>query len=181
MSLKRMSICLLVAALPLAAFAQKVRLGYDKGTDFRKFKSYTWAEPGMPVTRPLLYESVVGSVDNELKAKGLARVEHDGDLVLIPEGGMEFGLNVAASTPIVSSYSVDPSMWIGGPAGPSNLMAPYVPKGTLVLTFVDRAANKVIWNGSVSENLDVENKKKSWERIQKAIVKLLKEFPPKMK
>jgi hypothetical protein len=179
MKLKKMSICLLVAALPLAAFAQKVRRGYDKGTDFRRFKSYTWAEPTMPVTRPLLYESVVGSVDNELKSKGLTRVEHDGDLVLIPEGGMEFGLNVAASTPIISSYSIDPSMWTGGAAGPSNLMAPYVPKGTLVLAFVDRGANKVIWNGSVSENLDIENKKKSLERIQKAIVKLLKEFPPK--
>jgi hypothetical protein len=179
MNLKRMLLCLLVAALPLAAVAQKVRRGYDKGTDFRKFKSYTWAQPSMPVTRPQLYEGVVGSVDNELKSKGLTIMEHDGDLLLIPEGGMEFGLNVAASTPIVSSYSFDPSMWTGGAAGPSNLMAPYVPKGTLVLTFVDRSANKVIWNGSVSENLDVENKKKSWERIQKAIAKLLKEFPPK--
>jgi Domain of unknown function (DUF4136) len=179
MNLKRTLICLLVSVLPLAAFAQKVRRGYDKGTDFGKFKSYTWAEPTMPVTRPLLYQSVVGAVDNELKSKGLTRVEHDGDLILIPQGGMEFGLNQAASTPIVSSYSVDPSMWTGGAAGPSNLMAPYVPKGTLVLAFVDRGANKVIWNGSVSENLDIENKNKSWERIQKAIVNLLKEFPPK--
>ena len=179
MNLKRMSIFLLAGAMPLAAFAQKVRREYDKGTDFRKFKSYTWTEPTMPATRPQLYESVVGSVDNELKSKGLTRAEHDGDLLLIPEGGMEFGMNVAATAPIVSSYSVDPSMWTGGAAGPPNLMAPYVPRGTLVLTFVDRGANKVIWNGSVSENLDIENKKKSWERIQKAIVKLLKEFPPK--
>ena len=181
MNLKKMSICLLVTIFCLTAFAQKVRLGYDKGTDFRKFKSYTWAEPAMPVTRPLLYASVIGSVDQELKSKGLTRVERDGDLVLIPEGGMEYGLNVAASTPIISSYAVDPSMWTGGAAGPSNLMAPYVPKGTLVLTFVDRAASKVIWNGTVSENLDIENKEKSWERIQKAIVKLLKQFPPKAK
>jgi hypothetical protein len=181
MNLKKMSVCVWVAVLSLTAFAQKVHVGYDKGTDFRKFKSYTWAEPSMPVTRPLLYESVIGSVDQELKSKGFTRVERDGDLVLIPEGGMEFGLNVAASTPIVSSYAVDPAMWTGGAAGPSNLMAPYVPKGTLVLTFADRSANKVIWNGTVSENLDIENKKKSWEQIQKAIVKLLKEFPPKAK
>jgi Domain of unknown function (DUF4136) len=181
MKLKQISIFLLIAAFALTAFAQKVRVGYDKGTDFRTFKSYTWAEPSMPVTRPLLYESVIGTVDQELKSKGFTRVERDGDLVLIPEGGMEFGLNVAASTPIISSYAIDPSMWTGGAAGPSNLMAPYVPKGTLVLIFADRSAKKVIWNGTVSENLDIENKKKSWEQIQKAIVKLLKEFPPKAK
>jgi hypothetical protein len=60
-------------------------------------------------------------------------------------------------------------------------MAPYVPEGTFVLTVVDRASNKVIWTGTVKEKLDIENKTKSLERIDKAIVKLLKQFPPKKK
>jgi hypothetical protein len=65
--LKRMWICSLIAALPMAAFAQKVRVGYDKSVDFLKFKSYTWGAPTMPVTRPLLYASVVGWVDRLIK------------------------------------------------------------------------------------------------------------------
>jgi hypothetical protein len=60
-------------------------------------------------------------------------------------------------------------------------MAPYVPEGTLALTFVDRASNKVVWCGTVTEKLDIENKKKSLERVDKAIAKLLKQFPPKGK
>jgi hypothetical protein len=40
-------------------------------------------------------------------------------------------------------------------------MAPYVPEGTLALTFVDRPSNKVVWCGTVTEKLDIENKKKS--------------------
>jgi hypothetical protein len=184
MKVKRIGAYLLIAAFPVTACAQKVRVGYDKGTDFLKFKTYTWGEPTMPVTRPLLYASIVGSIDAELKAKGLAKVERDCDLVLIPAGGMEYGLNQAASAPILPTYSsqpvIDSTNWTG-PAGPSNLMAPYVPEGTLVLTFVDRVSNKVIWSGTVKEKLDIENKMKSLERIDKAIVKLLKQFPPKKK
>src|ERR1700745_1601879 len=100
----KMGIYTLGAALPMAALAQKVRVGYDKGTDFLKFRSYTWAAPAMPTTRPLLYASIMGWVDNELKAKGLTRTERDGDLVLIPAGGMEFGLNQAVATPILPTY-----------------------------------------------------------------------------
>lgn len=185
LNLKKMCVYGLMAAFPVAAFAQKVRTGYDKGTDFLKFKSYTWAAPTMPATRPLLYASIVGKVDYELKSKGLSRVEHDGDLVLIPAGGVEFGLNMAVGTPILPTYGGSPpainsNMWIGS-AGPSNLMAPYVPEGTLMLTFVDRASNTVIWTGTVTQKLDNTNKRKSLEQVDKAIAKLLKQFPPNKK
>ena len=53
-------------------------------------------------------------------------------------------------------------------------------KGTLQLQFVDRSTNKIVWNGMVSEKLDVENKKESLDKIYKAIAKLIKEFPPKV-
>src|ERR1700756_4057351 len=109
-NLMKMGIYTLVIALPVAALAQKVRVGYDKGTDFQKFQSYTWTAPAMPTTRPLLYASVVGWFGGQLKAKGLTRTEKDGDLTLIPEGGMEFGLNRAVDTPILPSYG--PTTWI---------------------------------------------------------------------
>jgi hypothetical protein len=38
-----------------------------------------------------------------------------------------------------------------------------------------------VWSGTVSEKLDIENKKKSLELVDKAIAKLLKQFPPKGK
>jgi hypothetical protein len=174
-----------LAVVSTAAFAQKVKVGYDKSVEFSKFASYTWAQPEMPSTRPLLYASIVGSIDYELKSKGLTSVAKDGDLILIPAGGFEFGVNRAAVTPIIPSYSgapptVDASMWVGA-GGPSNLMAPYVPEGTLVLNFVDRITNKVIWTGSVKEKLDTENKKKSLEQIDKAIAELLRQYPPRKK
>ena len=172
----------MLATLSLSAWAQKVKVGYDKGTDFGKFNTYSWAAPSVPVTRPHLYDTVIGSVDMELRAKGLARVDREGDLILVPASGMEMNVNVAVGTPILPTYvgpppTIDATMWTGA-TGPSNLMAPYVPEGTLVLTFVDRASNKEVWTGMVKEKLDLQNKMKSLERVQKAIAKLLKKFPP---
>jgi hypothetical protein len=178
--------CLLLVMLSTTvAFAQKVDVGYDKSVDFSKYASYTWIRPTSQPTRPILYESIVGSIDHQLNAKGLTRKENDGDLLLIPTGGMEFGLNHAAGTPIVPSYSgpppaVDATMWTGA-GGSSNLMAPYVPEGTLMLTFLDRSANKLIWTGTVKQKLDIEKKTKSLDLIDKAIAKLLKGFPPPRK
>lgn len=178
-------ICVIAAMLAQNVYSQKVKVGYDKGVDFSKFTSYSWADPATPPARPLLYANIVGSIDEKLNARGLNRVNGNGDLVVIPSGGIGFGMNVAAGTPIMPTSSGPPpamnaTMWTGA-GGPSNLMAPYVGEGTLMLTFVNRATNTVIWSGTVTEKLDMEKKNKSLERIEKSIVKLLKEFPPKKK
>jgi hypothetical protein len=174
----------IAAALAPSAFAQKVSVGYDKSADFSKYASYTWAEPATPPARPVLYLSIVGSIDHELKAKGLTRTESNGDLILIPAGGVEIGLSYAAGTPVISSYSGPPlainaTMWTGA-GGPSSLTAIYVSEGALMLSFVDRSTSKVIWSGTVTQKLDMHNKK-YLSLVDKATVKLLKEFPPKKK
>jgi len=177
--------CLVLLVSITSAFAQKTSVGYDKSVDFSKYGSYSWVEPTRPPSRPLLYASITGVIDHELKAKGLVRTENNADLILVPAGGMEFGFNYAAGTPIMPSYggqppTMDATMWTGA-GGASLLMAPSVPEGTLILAFVDRNANKVVWTGTVKQKLDMEEKSKSLDLIDKAIAKLLKDFPPRKK
>jgi len=172
----------ILLTISLPGLSQKVKVGYDKGADFSKFTTYTWTQPAMPASRPVLFEAVVARVDVELEAKGLTKVPKDGDLTLTPSGAVDFGFAGVASTPILPTYSGPPpsvngGMWTGA-TGPSTA-GTYVPEGTLVLTFVDRANNKMVWSGSVKQKLDVEQKNKSLELIDKAIIKLLKEFPGK--
>jgi hypothetical protein len=174
---------LLLAGLITSASAQKVKIGYDRSVDFSRYKTYTWAKPTMPVTRPLLYEMVVGSIDHELTNRGLQRTDQDGDLILIGSGGIDVGINQAAGTPILPTYggapsSIDATMWTGA-QGASISSATYVQEGTLQLQFVDRTANKLVWNGTLSEKLDSTKKQDSLNRIDKGITKLLKQFPPK--
>ena len=163
-------------------FAQKIKVGYDKQADFSKYKTYTWSEPAMPPTHPVLYEAVVARVDVELESKGLSRIPSGGDLTITPSGGVDFGFAGAAGTPYSPTYggpppTLDASMWAGA-SGPSSA-GTYVTEGTLVLTFVDRASNKVVWSGSVKQKLDMQKKTKSLELADKAVIKLLKDFPGK--
>src|SRR5215510_14999690 len=181
----RLYMGLFVALSIASASAQKVKVGYDNSVDFKRYTSYTLAEPGSTPTRPMLYATVVGSIDHQLQSKGLTKTQKDGDLILIPAGGMEFGLNTAAGTPILGTYSasppaIDATMWTGA-GGSSGSAAMSVPEGTLMLNFIDRSANKVIWTGTVSVKLDMEQKQKSLDLVDKAIAKLLKEFPPEKK
>jgi len=174
--------CLCLSALTATVFAQKVEVGYDKSVNFAKYKTYTWTEPAMPPTRPLLYATVVSSIDGNLASKGLQHVEKDGDLLLVSAGGIGFAIVVSGGTPHISTFTGPPpamnsTMWTGA-EGPGQLM-PAVPDGTLELQFVDRKLNQVIWSGTVRQTLDIEKKQKSLELASKAVAKLLKQFPPK--
>jgi Domain of unknown function (DUF4136) len=175
-------LAILVAGFTTLSLAQKVKVGYDNGADFSTYHTYTWAKPQMPATRPILYDYVVNTIDGQLEAKGLKKVEHDGDLTLVPAGGIEYGSNLPAGTPILPIYGGPPpdmnaTMWTG--AYPSAGSGPIVAQGSLTLEFVDRSQNKVIWNGTVTQKLDPTKKQKSVELVGKAIVKLLNGFPPK--
>jgi hypothetical protein len=171
-----------MVAFVAAGFAQKVKTGYDKSTDFSKYKTYTWAKPQNPVPRPLLYQTLVNTIDHELAAKGLVRSDTEGALTLIAAGGIEYGSSLATGTPILPVYGGPPpdlnaTMWTGA-STPSGL-GPIVAQGSLVLEFVDRSQNKVIWSGAVTQKFDPEQKRKSLDAADKAVVKLLKGFPPK--
>lgn len=185
-NLKVLRIRLVVVLLLVAsAHAQKVKVGYDKATDFSRYATYSWAAPATTPTRALLYMNITDGIDSEMKAKGLSRLEKDGDLILIPAGGVDFGINNAASTPFTWSPTgappaIDATMWTGA-GGLENLTATYVPEGTFMLSIVDRNANKVIWTGSVKQKVDIEQKNKALDLINKAIAKLINEFPPKKK
>jgi len=177
---QRILLLALIAFPALNSFAQKVKVGYDKATDFSKFKTYSWAEPAMPAVRPVLAEAVAARVEVELQQKGLIKVTKDGDLTLIPAGGIDFGIAGQAGTPYSPTYSgapptLDATMWTGA-SGPSSA-GTYVPEGALSLTFVDRATNKIVWSGSVKQKLDIEKKNKSLELVDKAVIRLLQQFP----
>lgn len=162
-------------------FAQKVKVQYDKSVDFSKYKSFTMQEPSTTPSRPILYASVIGSIKEDLQAKGLKNVEKDGDLSVIPNGGLGYDLSSApqpSSCANCKAPAID-AQWPAYMAPPGGVGGNPLPKGTLVLDFVDREINKVVWAGAVSQKLNPEKKDESLKKIYAAINKLLEEYPPK--
>jgi len=163
---------LMVVGLTTSGAAQKVKVGYEKSADFSKYKTYSWAKPDHPIERPQLYQLVVQTIDQDLNARGLARTESNGDLTLTARGGIDFGYNMPASA------GMNTGMVYGVDTAPV-LLAPAVAKGTLSLQFLDRTNDKPVWQGTVMQKLDPGKKDEAVILAQKAIDKLLKDFPPK--
>jgi hypothetical protein len=164
-------------------FAQKVKVGYDKSVDFSKYKSYTLQEPPVPSSRPLLYASVVGSIQHEFEGKGLTSMPKDGDVTIIAEGGLDYGLSSPIGATADTSRNsqkpqVDVQLWAGFKP-PEGSAGKGLPEGTLELTMVDRTTNKVVWSGIVTQKLNPDKKEQSLENVGKAINKLLVGYPPK--
>jgi hypothetical protein len=173
----------LVLLMP-CGLAQKVTVGYDKSVDFSQYKSYSLQPPATPSSRPLVYASVVGTIQNELEAKGLVNVPKDGDLTLIAAGDLGYGLSSTEGLLSDSSKNCqaplrDPIPWSGPPPPPSGSSGKPVPKGTLELNFVERESNKLVWSGTVVQKLDERKREESLQKIASAVTKLLTEFPPK--
>jgi hypothetical protein len=181
--MRKLPILFLVLMSVACGLAQKVKVGYDKSTDFTKYRSYTWHAPAITQNRPLLYANVIGSIRSELQVKELVSMDNDGDLTLIAHGGIDYGFGSSSGVTDDSCTNckkplVDPMEWTGT-QGPPGAGGTGLPKGTLELQFIDRASNKVVWRGTVVQKLDPQKKQQSLEKVNTAIHKLLMEYPPK--
>jgi hypothetical protein len=183
MTIRLVTFLCLFACAATTAFPQKVKVGHDKAADFTQYKTYSWTDVKPPVGRPLLYTLLVATIDNELREKGLTKVDDKGDLLLFPAGGVDATYAMSAGAP-VGNYldvplSVSSASWVGPMTLTNGGVSPVVSEGSLMLAFVDRQHGRLVWEGIVSDKFDAADRKKSAERAQKCAVKLLKDFPPK--
>ncbi len=173
---------LLWAACPGILFAQKIKVDYDKGTDFSKFKTYAWGELS-PAAMPLLRLDIIGAIENELAAKGLVKVAANPDVYVGYSGALTGETNQATPAPVYPGIAgppvgVDYGMWTGGASGGG---AAYFPKGSIVIELMDPHAMKIRWRAIGSLKLDAQKKEQSLDRINKAIAKMFTYYPPAKK
>lgn len=169
-----------------AAFAQDVRYNFDKKTDFSNFKTYKWVEiKDAPKFNDLVHQQVKQAIDAQLAAKGLTKSDGDGaDLFVAYQGAI-------AQEKEFSSYDSSwgyGAGWYGGGwyRAPSSSWSTgqtstiYV--GQIAVDMYDSANKNLVWRGIVSKTLDVKAKPDKQEKnLNKAMEKLFKNYPPKVK
>jgi len=166
----------------VSASAQDIRYNFDRETDFAKFKSYKWVSlAGTERLSDLVDKQIKAALDAELARKGLTKTEKDdADLYI----GYQASVGQEKQ---FTSYGTDwgygPGWYRGGWYGPGISMTTgetstiYI--GQLALDMYDSANRTLVWRGLASKTLDPKAKpEKRQKNLDKAAVKLLRNYPP---
>jgi len=180
---------LLVAVLLLGgvqfASAQDVRYNFDSQTDFSKFKTYKWVDvKGADHANQITEGQIRDSVDRQLATKGLTKTDADtADLYI----GMQTAIGTEKQfTSYNTGWGYGPGWgggWYGGMGSTmttGSTSTIYV--GQLALDMYDSNGKKLVWRGAASKTIDPKAKpEKQQKNIDKAVAKLLKNYPPQKK
>src|ERR1044071_1904437 len=93
-SKKLFGVVVLLLLSVAAVSAQKVSVGSDPGVDVSKYKTYAWAQKTASIN-PLISQAIMSSVDAQLAAKGLTKVESDPELTVVVFGSTESDMHVS--------------------------------------------------------------------------------------
>jgi uncharacterized protein DUF4136 len=171
-------------AIVTAAFAQKIKTGYDKSVDFAGFKTYAWTQQQPSPIQPLVATAIAGNIEHELAAKGLRKVDQSQDpdlLVSYHASGTAQSAYMQTDPGYLSTGGIPPpnaTMWAGSlPATP----LPQVMKGTLVIDLADARKKQLVWRSSAQAKVDYDKRSKIYDTVNKIVPEMFKNYPPSEK
>jgi len=160
-----------------AALAQDVNVNYVPGTDFTKYKSYTWVEiQGAEKPDQILDTQIKQAIDKAMAAKGFTKAAGDtADLAI----GYQVALTQQQQWNAYSTGGYGARRYGGGMGTATSTT---INIGTVALDMYDAAAKELVWKGQASKTVSNEkDPEKRQKNLDKAMAKLLKDFPPKPK
>jgi hypothetical protein len=162
---------MLVLLVGASAAAQDVQSNHMPGVDFAKYKTYKWvAIEGASHPNQIVDAQIKQSVDSQLSSKGLTKT--DGD-----KADLYVGYQIA-----VDQEKQWNAYGMGGIrfGGMANAQSSTISIGTLVLDLYDPATKQLVWTGKATKTLNPsESQEKNQKSLDKAMQKLLKNYPPK--
>jgi hypothetical protein len=159
--------------------AQIVNVNFDKSANFLAYKTYKWvAIKDALQLDDLTAEQLVATVDVELAKKGLTKSNSGKPDLLI-------GYQMARpGQKQLTHFNVGASLGsaTGANAATAGAATTTVHSGQLVLDMYESEKQQLVWRGVVSDAIDADAKPaKKQKHMDKAIEKLLKDYPPQKK
>ena len=177
------SIFLIFVLAVASVWAQKVETGYDKSTDFSRYKTFAWIPSTVPATNPVLATLINAGIEHELTQKGLRKVDSDPDLLVKSYGGAtEVAGGFAAEDPNYTASGGAPmpgdNMWVGSlPPTP----VPQVMQGSITVDLIDARQKHLVWRGTAKGKMDYDKREKLLDQANKAVSEIFKKYPPPTK
>jgi hypothetical protein len=152
---------------------QDVKSNHMPGVDFSKFHTYKWV-PIQSASHPnqIVDQEIKQSIDSQLASKGLTKTEGN-------QADLYVGYQVAVDREKQwNAYGTGGGWGWGG--GMATATQSTINVGSLVLDMYDPSTKQLVWTGTATKTIDPSSKQtKNEERLNKAMAKLLKDFPPK--
>ena len=176
MKIMKSALIAIISFAALCALGQDVHYNYDHGANFASYKTYRWVNLDASVNDQLIDRDIKRAVDEQLAQRGLTRVEGEADLYI----GYRAAVTLEKSV----------NLWSTG-MGPGGLgwgdrsvqgQTSTIPVGLLFVDMYDRTTKQLVWRGDVSKTLDLKkDPDKNYKNLQKAMAKLMKNYPPQSK
>jgi hypothetical protein len=154
------------------ASAQEVRYNFMPGTNFAKYHTYKWvAIEGASHPNQIVDAQIKQAIDTQLAAKGLTKTDSD-------KADLYIGYQIAVDQERQwNAYGMGGGLRWGGMASATSST---ISNGTLVVDMYDPSTKQLVWTGNATKTLDPSsNQEKNQKNLDKAMQKLLKNYPPK--
>jgi hypothetical protein len=151
--------------------AQDVTTNAMPGTNFSKYHTYKWVPiEGAAQPNQIVDAQIKQSVEAQLATKGLTKTDSD-------NADLDVGYQVAIDQEKQwNTYSRGGTRWDSMGTVTQSTIA----TGAMVLDMYDPATKQLVWQGRVTKTLDPgANQQKKQKNLDKAMQKLLKNYPPK--
>jgi hypothetical protein len=170
-----------IAVIPAIASAQKTTYDFDKSAPFAQFKSYTMQD-GTPTKNALIDKRIVSAIEMQLAAKGFVRNDNAPDVVVVFHVAFDEQKDISSfsSGPMYGGYGYG---WGGGwGTTTTDVRVRDILVGTLAVDIIDAKKKEVAWRGLGTKEIDTNAKpEKRDQNIGKAVEKIFKNYPPKVK
>lgn len=167
------SIGLVLTLAASSATGQDVTSNSMPGVDFSKFHTYRWVNvPNAKYPDQIVDAQIRSAIDSQLQAKGLTKTDDaNADLYV----GYQIGMQQETQW---NAYGMGGGWRFGGGMGTATQST--IDIGTLVFDIYDQANKQLVWSGRATKTLDLsKNSEKNQKDLDKAMAKLLKNYPPK--
>lgn len=165
----------ILAFLCGSMWAQTVNYNFAPGVDFSKYHTYKWVTiAGTQHPDQIVEQQIKQAIDQQLASKGYVKTDSD-----TPD------MDVAYQTSVTdekqwNAYGTGGGWRMGG--GMATATSSTIQTGTLGVDFYDPAQKQLIWRGSATKTLNpTKDPNKRQKNLDKAVAKLLKNFPPPAK
>jgi hypothetical protein len=162
----------MVLCFAASSFAEQTKTDYDRNTDFRQYRTYSWE--GIQTRDPLLVDRIKAAVNADLETKGWRLVETGGDVAVM---AMETTQDHQTLNTFYDGFGGG-WRWRGfGGFGESTTTVETYKVGTLVVDLFDAHTKKLIWRGSSSDSLSSKSDK-NIKNLDKEVHTMFSHFPP---